>query len=1843
MADRVDELAVLIEDLKRDNDINNEDYKKLLSEIQEGVKGFRNVEATLNKLQSAINSANDNSEIAEEVKTLADNFRSGFNSVVTFANRDADAKNLLLDRLDALENAVKNGVMIESLRQRTDELVKGYENFISDSNLRHGNMVSALVDLKNKIDDYSSKNNYVYGTIEHSINDTNSKIEGLENSVSSNLGNVNSKLYALGDDIQKILNDGFDHLKYLSSNIAESMNSTSLDMRTTMESLKANILYYSDNINEKFSELNGDITNKIVQSGDSQVMIGNDILDYVKKVENQINNKAEDYENSISAKVNNLIEFINAFKEVFSSANADNEKLLTDKFELVENQFVQLNNEMGNLLKVSSDEIKAVSESIERNSQDVVKRLQETDIAEINNIREELLAKSSANLDSILEKVQNVSDSVNEFKNNTGEKLGDYLSTIKELFVEFSDKIQSSQDNSEILEKLNNIDILISRFDIERNENFERLQSLIESNAAAINEIKNNKSEAFDYERVEHFISGHSAAKDEKLDALNDTVREYKESIDKISGEINAKNQDALSGISELKAIINDVIPSKENIDSVSDRISARVFEAKDEISEKLDSVKDSIEEFANSNKPVNLDYSKIEDIIAEHSRNKDERLDNLNNSLNLTQEDLSDKISDIKKTLISINENNNGNFDAARIETLINEKSSEKNEKLDNISKAINSYQENIDKMSGELNTKSQDTLSEISELKLLANDVLPHKETLEGISESINGKVFECKETLLWEIDTVKSSLDLITSALAEFNPEYDDSALSIKISEMSNQLSEYSQNYEQAFAVVGSKVNEYLEKVEQISTLTNTKLEDATDEFDDIKSRFDELSEKLTNLVGNSGLIEILANIRQQFNVIDDQITKEKEGAVSDVKETLDEMLSVINNNLYLIIQNIEGLYTNNTETSTNLVASLDSGLTSIKEDIEAVINKIDAAVSEKIETLTSEFEPLKDAILSITENNLPREVSSVKSNLELSYANIVSELKDELINSDAFTNIENSFKDTVDKLSALDDSVNYTVSANLDTINNILHTINSNVQSNLATTEDIQSTFQAQLLQIESKIQESRTFTTSSILDGLAEVQRAIAKSNFDPDAIKNVILPLIDNDEMLEVLRGLNKSLADRIQEFKQDTDYSVTELTELVTDVKSTLDKTLEVINSKFENSGEKADRILSTLKEIDSKIDVIVMATNNTSILEEIDDLRSLLGAKKKISKAEKSDESENDFSKIIEKLDLLLASAINSDLTEKLQEIKNKIENISVSSGGIGFEKLNESVDVINNKLDIIAQSSDEELLYEVEEIKTNLDGIMDNLSASDNKLDKYVKTIDAKLDIIAQSTSDSSEFGDVGELHDSLNEIKEQIVSTEENLENYSKNIDYKLDEISQLADVHEKLDAIKSDIKAGMAFETLIKELNNKVDVLAMSEDTDILDEISEIRQIVEDQIQILKTSAENSSIEDSLNKLVEELNKIDKNIGDIDVSKGTSEIKEAVIAAVVAATNEISFVEEAEEIKDFVEERTNELHHLLTEVKRQLVEMNSSSDDMDLYTYTMQDVESDFAKLRLVINDMASKTDTEDLSVISANFNKMAKSLEDLRNVLVENEIQRAEQGDLNEHVVSISSRLNQLLLSQKETDNEIVEKLNNSINAISGLDNKILARRLEKYLSEIYKKSMKTSNLMEVMKNVMMYLGEWMDGTSDTLSTIYDRCTLPDTIEELKSDLPKASEISELIDTHNKEQEENIENLQNIIENISSQNDVRAEELQNAIYSRLNTQDEKLNNIMDAIDNKIAQQDFRLDRIEKQLDIIVELLSKPSYETKIMSKIDEVDEKLTKQNVNIEKLTAYVD
>ncbi len=1927
MAENIDEIAGLIEGLRRENDSNNEDYKRILAEIRGKVDGIRdNAEAlaavrqiidtkltsdndklseldtTLESLKNAIYSSTDYSELTEQVKTLSDNFKSGFTSVVNFANRDADAKNLILDRLDALESAVKNGAMIETLRHRTDDLVKGYENFISDSNLRHGNMVSALVDLKNKIDDYSSKNNYVYGTIERSIDDTNSKIAGLEATVSSNLGNVNSKLYSMGDDIQKILNDGFDHLKYLSSNMSEAMNSNSLDFRTTIEVLKANIMDYSDHLKDEFAALNKDITTKIETGNEADTMLGNDILDNVKRIENIVitksedyanlasnnfnnimNNfkqveeiivsKAHDYENLVAAKVNEIVDFINTLKDAVSLLKVDNEAYLTDRLSELGTQLQDVNSGFEKMMTNSSEEIKELSSVIAQTSEDIVKKLQETDIEEIVNLKDELLASSSSNFNALLEKVEGVNDSVEAFKNSAADNLNGYLETLKELFVDFSSKVENSQNNDEILEKLSNLEVIMSRFDVEKNENFTRLQTLIENNAAAIDTIKDNVIRDIDFGHIEAVIEEKSNSKDEKLasienllndidmskdnqfQALRDIINENSSSKDEklediknAIGNIHINTDDGK--FEELKNIIYQNSSSKDeklediknsigNIhintdDGKFEELKNIIYQNSSSKDEKLDAIRNLIEtNSANKDAMING----ISDLIRNNSSIKDEKLEeikNLINELNVSGFGQQNEIKDIIRDYVNDREEKFG-----ELRNIINTNSQSKDEKLETLKNIVSEYKNSLEKISSDIQIKSDMTLAELSEIKLAANrtsDTGTPAQAIENLETIINDKLIDYKSGMADEIADIKDSISTIRDNLGNISIGYDDSALSAKLSMIDEQMSDYAQNYEQMLGILNGRLNDYVEAVQNVTAKTNNDLEGSENQFGEIKTRFDELSNKLTNLVGNSGLIEILANIRQQFDILSDNIRKEKIGAIEDVKSTLDEILAIINNNLYLVGQNVETIYSKQLENSSNIVASLDSGISSIKTDLNNVVTDIGNTIEEKLKFITENFEPLENAIKEFADFDYTNILTATKEQIELSYVTLSNELKDLLKNQPAYGNVENSYNETVSKLNDLEEVVNDSINANLETINNVLSNIHDLTQSNFSIAEDIQTEFQADLINLETRLKEAGKSNYESITEKLQEIKSIVEQHNsLNPEEIKNILIPAIDNEELIDLIRGLNKSLADKIIEMKQDTDLAAQDLADVINSVKNTVEYTLDVINDKFENSNKNAQQIIEKLDELDRKVGLVVLASGGTDdkekgVFENIKNIKDNVDSI--VANTKTSTEINAKIDELNSKLDVLVKSG-NNELSENIGSIIEDIKDLK-----------NNYIKTIDAKLDILAQSSNDILAQSSnDELSENIETVIEDVK---DLKDNYIKTIDTKLDIIAQSDSEeilNDVAANIEKINDDIQSVKSSIDASNGTI--VDKDLfKKKIDELKeQLTATETNLkEYSKTNTSESLSVENLIKELNSKIDIIAMSDDNGVLDEIYEIKEIVEAQIDALKeTSSDNTN--NVYAKLNDELIKIDNSLKSIDLSKSAAEIKDSVITAVVSLTNGISFAEESEEIKDFVNDRTNELHRMLLDVKHQLSAISNAGDDMELYTYTMQDVESDLAKLRLVVNDVSTKVADNELAVVSTNLTKMSKSMEDLKDAIIDAEVKRVSFEELGNEILSISARLNKLILGQNEADEKLIEKVEQGMANSFGSDSKFIMRRIEKYLSELDKKLEYTVNVNNILKNVMMYLGEWMDGTTDTLESIYNKSISSTVTDELKDVLPEKSELYKFIDSKYYQQEANIENLQNIVDNVVSQSEFRAEELQSIIEGKLMSQDSKITKLQNFVEEKISRQESRLDRIEMQLDRICTALETQNNSNYTADKIDELDNKLSKLSTNIEKLASYVD
>ena len=470
--------------------------------------------------------------------------------------------------------------------------------------------------------------------------------------------------------------------------------------------------------------------------------------------------------------------------------------------------------------------------------------------------------------------------------------------------------------------------------------------------------------------------------------------------------------------------------------------------------------------------------------------------------------------------------------------------------------------------------------------------------------------------------------------------------------------------------------------------------------------------------------------------------------------------------------------------------------------------------------------------------------------------------------------------------------------------------------------------------------------------------------------------------------------------------------------------------------------------------------------------------------------------------------------------------------------------------------------AIEKDNSLILAFHELASKLESFTD-----DNTLNTALKTLSEKIDIIASDQS-------MEELRDELDAVNSKIdvLASDTSIDELQE----KFDELSQTEDkVSEMLSA-----------------LHEKVDAIAMDGgDFDIEEEIDDIKSLIFEQRKFFEASSDEKSA--AIDKYLRDvLMKLDN----VDLEKNSEDIKESIMNALVSLFDQISFVEESEDIKDFVEEKTDEINQNLIEVQNQLRQIASSNDDFD-YSYTLQDVESDIAKLRMAINNMPGSN----FESLSDDIKKIVNSVEGLESSLTQEQTAdlKSDIEKLNEDILSISSRTNKLLLTSDESYKALNDGLNNFSSLvykledrINYLDNTETSERLERKIDSIHSMASASANADKVFHQVLMYLGEWIDSTTENIASITD----------------KTSEISKIK-----------ESLQ---------------ELKDAVPEKTS--------IIDEIQNKFEEQELRIDRLEMKLEKILSTLEQKD-DMMLNRKVDKIEKLISRLGTNIEKLTSYVD
>lgn len=1288
----------------------------------------------------------------------------------------------------------------------------------------------------------------------------------------------------------------------------------------------------------------------------------------------------------------------------------------------------------------------------------------------------------------------------------------------------------------------------------------------------------------------------------EQVNSINSKILNISEEINLIPSKISFASLE--DKISYSQSVLNSL---RELITETSEQENAIISERFEKLEKSFESIvtdsdftgfrtnlADFVQKIIDNSTVLNtkLSYTteRIEHILTTiENLDNSEEFDKVLNTVNQNAGENLDKIlADIEnlKTRISeeIGSNSKTYFDdlSIKIANIISEISDVKSnleEKCDNVSEDIS---QNVSTAFASTKISMENVIVAMNNLNdMLKEQSEKNAETILANIDELNGKVDEFSTDIVDElrssfsdiktgfssdiasnISDLKLHLGDVVESLRNYVSELNDNSetskkvvdekISKKLLAMETAIENCSDVYEDKMATLQVKLAEFAQNVQNTSSDVNEKISSSIEELGDIKQEIVSVQEALGEVKSSADektekfLMLLDENVKEILTAIENL----EKSTLKDINSSINENIDLIENKFSTVLDVLEKF-----NSETGLAGSIEEKFSALKQEIGLVNTDITGTIQSSRDEIMQNFEDIKKSFDDFSDYDFNKLMADLKILLETSFMNFSVDVNGELASSsEAIMRLEQAYKDIFNKITLIEDCVSEKLQNDIELLNITIETNSKNLQC-----------------LFEEKLDEYIGDMKSQIANMLEDTRVVDAISNTKEEI--NVKL-----DVVLDKQDNIEKNITETISNNAEDVSnkiygniFSLGE--ELKKHIKSTCDEVVEktvdqTVKQTVEQTVEKCDtsKCEENIDILNQKVDALVLSTDKDEIINSINEF------------GESAEQANNVLN---EKIDILVSSTDKDEIINSLDELGAKTEQAN---------------DVLNQKIDALVISTDnEEILHSLEEIEAKAD-------KTGSDLTETLESLIARVDIIASDDS----------LKSDLENITEKLDDFEENTE-YFKNA---LDTLSN------KVDIIAADNSLDMLYDKfdefsetedkvaeMLTALHQKVDVIAMDDnDFDIEEEIDDIKELIFEQRKYFEVASD------------EKANAIDKYLKDVllkldnvDLEKNSEDIKETIMNALVSLVDQISFVEETEEIKDFVEEKTDAIKQGLIEVQNQLRQLASPDDDFG-YSYTLQDVESDIAKLRVAITHLSGN----DFENLSGDIKKIVNSVEGLETTLTQEQIigLKGNIEKLNEDILSISSRTNKILLTSDESNKALNDGLNNFGNLVGKLedrleylDNTEATERLERKIESIQSMAVESANADKVFHQVMMYLGEWIDTTTENISSITE----------------KTSEIN-LIK----------ENVNDVIEKVSDIQDIKdnIEELRSAVPEK--------SELLSELENKFEQQEARIDRLEMKLEKILSTLEEKD-DMVLNRKVDKIEKMLSRLGTNIEKLTSYVD
>jgi len=820
---------------------------------------------------------------------------------------------------------------------------------------------------------------------------------------------------------------------------------------------------------------------------------------------------------------------------------------------------------------------------------------------------------------------------------------------------------------------------------------------------------------------------------------------------------------------------------------------------------------------------------------------------------------------------------------------------------------------------------------------------------------------------------------------------------------------------------------------------------------------------------------------------------------------------------------------------------------------RQELQLVSTDITESISQKSAQILEELTPIKEILDKMSKNANPQTLRDEVKDLNNSLAQ-APEL------ADYTADIENLYDRLTEKFAENENNLKDFILTDTDSIIIKLDNLREYVEKSLDAVVPPEAKDMAEFQAFASDLKDFRENHAELLKQSVDEIKKEIKQQS---DEIKSMLSVANNHEEIISALEELKKSFKSKSKKKSKADNETEDSVVTYDSDAIEDLRTDFEKYSKKIENLSNDNARITDVLQSISSRLENI-----------------------SQISKTEQNKEIEDDFDVTDEeifgddKFDFVQAFDIMQNnikaLSEKIDDVK-KEENKgtskipSISNSGVVMS--------INSKVDELLKSINNNWLSDIEKyIKTG------NISIN-SKLD----SIESKLDVFVSDSTNT----------DILNEVSETLGDINDSVADIAPKIDEVV--IPKIDEIAPKIEALTPVIEEKLSesdkkLSSMLEELNDKI--TQMGDDNGSIEELNNIKALIGEQktyIEDLEPNEKLQAFKKCLDEISFEVNALaaDSNADSEKLNKTIKDMKESLMSAVVTIFDQVSFIEETEDIKDFVEERTDEINKNIAQITKQLHQMTSSDETSD-YKYSMQDIETDLAKLRLALQD------SHDLSEITDKLHSITSSVDSLT---------QDEMKELKSEISNLKEQTEFLIANSDRSYNA----LNNGIEGFGEIINDNITGKVDQ-LSKMLESSAQSD---KVVRQALIYMGEWIDSATTS-------------INKISTNSDEISRINEVLN--------GIEDLKT---SINAQINEAIEEkftFWSAQIKSLEKQFTKVENL----ETQLVNQQERIDRLEMNIDkllSIVENLDDPG----ITRKMDKIEKQLSKLGTNVEKLASYVD